>query len=911
MLTAERSLVTTAEELAQLKSHGVNSKHIDVALTKANDDLKSKSNSSLSEGQVQAISHLVGEGQIKCVVGIAGAGKTTALGICHEIWKAEGYAVYGLAPTGKAAQNLDQNGIPSTTLHKFLKSFESGRCQYGKNSVLVLDEAGMVDVGRFSSLLNAVKQLGVKLIVVGDGAQLQPVEAGPAFRLVTARVGKTELNTVLRQNTEWQREATVLFGEQKTSAAIQKYVDRGCVHIVEEKLPSLKDIIQNEGSRKTKLNDPEGLIRVYEISARLSALVYREMIGDVRTELDQESKYSDHSSSSQLHVLVRQHQDYARYKQWENLEKEAAQHILQHSDQCRPALESRYVDTLKIAMLFVDKSQPLPIQEEKAKAILKDYHLDYLSGIEKPRGFTVDVRQDTKEAMVNTWYASFKETFTKETIEPLSNESLLFAYSNRDVNHLNTLVRSLLKESGHISKDEFTFTIKKEIDDDFGGKQIIQEEKSFSKGDQILFTRNTHSLNVKNGTMGTITSLNSQKIQVKLDEGRDISFAPNLNPYFDQGWAITIHKSQGTDTKDVYLLASYEMNQNLAYVGMTRHKDGLKVFGSSLDFWRSEKLPEVLSKSGEKLSAADYLDTDSLTKLMQKEDQILAKIFNRISNELEAMGAVSKKIFWNVADHFLGIKREEEMRINSDSSSRESIREEVRAEELLKPTPQQKTTTVDEKPISPALQAVYEDWKHPAFNAADFYKRVFTKGLETHGEAASIEYWKSKREPYMQMYEQKIEKVEHELHSPLLSTLSDKAKGLARTAAHGDPDKALKFLADLQRIKKAEQDAQAQALQAKEAALKWQEEQDRTRHEGFKNGLSNYFRFKDISHELERREDYDLEKERSAIGKSLYKNKEVLEHIEKIDPEISKAIQQVAQEKQLQKMKERDWGMSM
>lgn len=55
-----------------------------------------------------------------------------------------------------------------------------------------------------------------------------------------------------------------------------------------------------------------------------------------------------------------------------------------------------------------------------------------------------------------------------------------------------------------------------------------------------------------------------------------------------------------------YVLASYEMNQNLAYVAMTRHRENVQVFGSNLDFWRPEKLPEVLANSGEKLSAADY-----------------------------------------------------------------------------------------------------------------------------------------------------------------------------------------------------------------------------------------------------------------------------------------------------------------
>ena len=220
-------------------------------------------------------------------------------------------------------------------------------------------------------------------------------------------------------------------------------------------------------------------------------------------------------------------------------------------------------------------------------------------------------------------------------------------------------------------------------EDDFGKKQTMQEEKNFSKGDRIVFTRNTQGLGVKNGTMGTITDLNKQTIQVKLDEGKEISFAPNLNPYFDQGWAITIHKSQGTTVNQTYLLASYEMTQNLAYVAMTRHRENVHVFGSSLDFWRPEKLPEVLSKSGEKLSAADYLDADSLNKLMQKDDHLLTKIFERVSNELDAMGAVSKKAFWQVADHFLGIQKEKEIRIAPDYS-KEGVREETRAEAILK-----------------------------------------------------------------------------------------------------------------------------------------------------------------------------------------------------------------------------------
>lgn len=663
LLEAEKSLIKAADTLGASPSHKVKDDTIQQAISKANQDLQMFGG--LSSDQIKAITHLTEEGQLKCVVGIAGAGKTTALGVCHDIWKTEGYAVYGLAPTGKAAQNLEtksleQSGIPSMTLHKFLKSYEEGRCQYNPNSVLVLDEAGMVDIERFEQLLGTVKQLGIKLIVVGDGAQLQPVEAGPAFRLVTQRLGKSELNTVLRQKEEWQREATVLFGKQDTQAAIQKYMDKGHVHIVEEKLPTPKHSLYESLDKY----DREGVVRLYEIASRTSSLMYREM------RRDMDKMRSEEKSSS-----LKQHQDFERYQEWMEVHKSTAAQIMMDGSSYRSILETRSLDPLKMALLFVDKKQNKDVQRDEAYALLEKHGLHSLIGIEKSRQ-SVDVRQETKVSLIQSWHNEFKKDPTKT--------SLMLAFSNRDVGDLNASARSLLKKSGHISKDEITYTTLKRNEDDFGKQRLLKEQKNFSKGDRIVFTRNDYGLGVKNGTMGTITELNKQTLRVKLDreDGKEISFAPNLNPYFDHGWAITIHKSQGTSVDQTYVLASYEMTQNLAYVAMTRHRENVQVFGSNLDFWRPEKLPEVLSKLGEKLSAADYLDAESLNKLMQQEDRLLTKIFNRISNELEAMGAVSKRAFWHVADHLLGTNREEEIKV-APEISHSSIREEARAEKVL------------------------------------------------------------------------------------------------------------------------------------------------------------------------------------------------------------------------------------
>ncbi len=729
MLKAEQSLIEQVEELGNSKIHGVQEKSFELAIKKANEKLKE--HGGLSQDQIKAIHHLVNEGQIKCVVGIAGAGKTTAIGVCHEIWMAEGYAVYGLAPTGKASQNLEgssleENGIPSTTLHKFLKSFAEGRCQYNDKSILVLDEAGMVDVERFDKLLSTVRQLGVKLIVVGDGAQLQPVEAGPAFRLVTEKLGRSELNMVVRQKEEWQREATVLFGQQRTEEAIQKYAEKECIHIIEEKLPFLSESINNK--------DYDGIVHLYEVSHRVSSLIYREMARDVRKEYPELKK---------LYSKIREHEDFQKYLDWKDIEKDAADTILLNAQKCRPALEVRGIDTLKLALVFKDPRKDKFVQQEDAKAVLKECGLDHLIGIEKKQGQTIDVRQTAKEELIREWHTTFKENTEKS--------KTILAYSNRDADDLNRKVRALLKESGHLSKGEFTFKIKREIEDDFGKKKTFREEKGFSKGDRIVFTKNKYWAGVRNGTMGTITDINNRNIKVKLDEGKEISFSPNLNPHFDQGWAITIHKSQGTTFDLSFILASFEMTQNLVYVAMTRHREGVKMFGSSLDFWRKEKLPEILSKSGEKLSAADYLDAETLTKIMKCDDQILTKFFQRMSNELEAMGVITKEAFWNVADHFLGRTREKEIRVLEDS-----VREEIRAEELFKKEDHvikshhspsllanpDRTTKLSENDLQPQ-NIIHKSYKKEAIeetlkaHIADFADHVFASLGEDYNRSMS------------------------------------------------------------------------------------------------------------------------------------------------------------------------------
>ena len=804
LLHSEKTLVKTAEALSESQTHGISQESVQVALRETNAAMGE--GQSLSNDQVQAIEHLTSAGQLKCIVGYAGSGKSTALKACKEAWEAEGYRVYGFAPTGKAANGLEDIGINSTTLHRFLLDFESGRNQYSEKSILVLDEGGMVDLERFQKFLNAVQKIGAKAVVVGDGRQLQPVEAGPAFRLVTERSGAVKLETIVRQKEAWQREATVKFGKGDAKSALQAYVDKGHVHIVEETLPAG--------------NTPQDVIQRYEMATRTAGLIYR----DISREISEKTQGQGFRSSD-----LYTHEDYKRYNELKTIQKDAAREILNNASTYRPYLEERRLDPTEMARLFVNKDQSREDQYKEAHYILTQCQLTHLMGAEKPMGQGVDVRSAAKAALLKDWQSHLKTSPEKSI--------LILANTNRDVKDLNTAARSYLKEVGQIGKQEFTYTITKEIEDDFGRKGRIQEERSFSQGDRIIFTGKNKGMGVSKGVMGTITNLSANSITVSLDrpgKNQDINFAPSLFSHFDQGWAVTIYKAQGATVDKAFVLASHEMTQNLSYVSLTRHREDVQVYGSTLDFWRPEKLPEILSKSGEKLSAGDYLDANALTSLMKEEDKFLGKLFNRLSDELNAMGAVSKKAFEKVSDYFFGRSPDPERDIILKP---ETLRESQRAQDVLNAKSQEKTQSqaIKSDKISPALQAVYEDWKKPEFAWAKNVIHAFNKGIQTEGEDKAIAYWNERKVELSKDYQEMQRDIKYMLNSPRLGHLTDKEKIKAQELGQMNPKGVLDHLYKLQLdqlSKQSEKLAPAQMQNSQSTILKV--EKPETLYEEFK-----------------------------------------------------------------------------
>ncbi len=134
-------------------------------------------------------------------------------------------------------------------------------------------------------------------------------------------------------------------------------------------------------------------------------------------------------------------------------------------------------------------------------------------------------------------------------------------------------------------------------------KEYVHGDILFREGDKVMQIKNNYQLEwevvskygipvdkglgIFNGDMGVIQRIDdfSQNIVVEYDEGRRITY-PFMNlDELELAYAITIHKSQGSEYPAVILPLlggpRMLMNRNLLYTGITRAKDCVTILGSS------------------------------------------------------------------------------------------------------------------------------------------------------------------------------------------------------------------------------------------------------------------------------------------------------------------------------------------
>ncbi|MEA3469775.1 MAG: AAA family ATPase [Thermodesulfobacteriota bacterium] len=463
---------------------------------------------SLSSEQEKAVKGIVSCG-CSILTGGPGCGKTTTTHTLVKLLEAMGKEVLLAAPTGRAAQRMEEViGLEAKTIHRLLE-FQNG--SFKRNSenplacdVLVVDECSMLDISLSAALLTAIPK-EAQLVLVGDPDQLPSVGAGNVLGdLLSSKVVPSfSLKTVFRQAQE--------------------------SHII-----SYAHDINN--GRIPKIPSPFKQPKLWQ------------------EQCDCLFIDSNEATQEQLRII-----------------KRAKQHLQ------FDAREEEYGE------------EKLYVQREDAelnKKTLKNPFLDKFEHIDFGLLQTAESSADELRAVlkkVHPWSSLYYGLTAGQVVLRLYSDWIPKYFGNSsEIQILSPMTRGSL---GTVKLNEALQNSVNPAEDNKG--QITLGERIFRVGDRVIHRKNNYDLGVYNGDIGKIRAINSIDLTCTVrffSDKRDVEYQRDQISELDLAYAITIHKSQGSEFDCVIIpLVSQHFKmlfRNLIYTGLTRAKK-LAVFVGS------------------------------------------------------------------------------------------------------------------------------------------------------------------------------------------------------------------------------------------------------------------------------------------------------------------------------------------
>ena len=182
----EQAIERRATQLAQPAGRDVG----DVARDNAAREVAERIGGPLSPEQHHALEVLTGPERAAVLVGPAGTGKGVVIDAAARAEQAAGRETIGVAVSGSTAERLGADSPAlagqTLTLDALVARANTGAIHVGRDTTVILDEAGMVDHKRLDALTELVERSGAKLIAVGDGKQLPSIGPGGMFDRLTS-----------------------------------------------------------------------------------------------------------------------------------------------------------------------------------------------------------------------------------------------------------------------------------------------------------------------------------------------------------------------------------------------------------------------------------------------------------------------------------------------------------------------------------------------------------------------------------------------------------------------------------------------------------------------------------------------------------------------------------------------------
>lgn len=480
------------------------------------------------------------------------------------------------------ARNLDS--LESDTRRWVIRVAEKEQAKLiTKDTVLVLDEAGMVGHRQYRAILEKVEAAGAKLVAVGDPAQLQPIEPGAAFRLQVEQHGAARLSTVIRHKSEDERRATELMSTGKAEDAKEGIRLHG-------QAGNLVVGIQGMATREETVADAE------RVMGQTLDDEDRERVGVLRAYA--EARLRAGQLWSEFSVKMTEDQK-AAFEEWRQARSAAADRIMEDLDGYRPWL-ARYGVSGEGLLADSYAAQGMRRQDAESQAAFdaadKGLDEDTLR-TDRDLKLSFDFRKGAREAMI--------EDYRSQLDASGDRKALLLASTNDDVDRLGAAAREAHRERGWLGRDHKVTTIDGVLD--------------VAVGDRLMTLQNDKGIGVRNGTLGTVTGIEyvpprqqgrpgSHVITVELDSGSTAVIDSGRYMDFRHGYSATVHKTQGCTVRNALVLDGQMFDRHLAVVAMSRHKESVRAYSSDIDAMTVEGVVKRWSVARSATNASDLID---------------------------------------------------------------------------------------------------------------------------------------------------------------------------------------------------------------------------------------------------------------------------------------------------------------
>lgn len=128
------------------------------------------------------------------------------------------------------------------------------------------------------------------------------------------------------------------------------------------------------------------------------------------------------------------------------------------------------------------------------------------------------------------------------------------------------------------------------------GPELKALGRTWRRGDKVMCTKNRYDVSVFNGDVGRIEAVDAAGLTIRFDDA-EVPWPREQLDLLDHGYAVTVHKSQGSEYPAVVLLLHAAhgilLRRNLVYTALTRAKAFLCLVG------QRSALERALRRSGD------------------------------------------------------------------------------------------------------------------------------------------------------------------------------------------------------------------------------------------------------------------------------------------------------------------------